>query len=156
MTKKRIWLGISGSLSTGLAVWWLLRGLSLPTNYGQVLAGLFASWLALVLLRAIKDDFFPTDASADQGRSAFWRLPLNILLSVSPGLFLLWFGIFAPASPSVTNSGVDVCQFEVGWCVSGTRSMMVFGAMALFVGLGVVYVLVKSAGRTRNGELEQN
>ena len=129
-------------MSVGLALWWLLRGFSSPTNYGQALAGLFALWLALILLRTLKDDLFPADASQNR---AYWRLPLNILLSISPGLFLIWFGIFAPASPSVTNSGIDVCQFEPGFCVSGTRSMIFFGGFALLVGLGLVYVLVRSA-----------
>ncbi|KAA3642688.1 MAG: hypothetical protein DWQ07_19355 [Chloroflexi bacterium] len=147
MTRKRIWLGIVGSVSVGLAVWWLLHGFSSPTNYGQALAGLFALWLALILLRALKDDLFPADASNNLQNRAYWRLPLNILLSISPGLFLLWFGIFAPASPSVTNSGLDVCQFETGWCVSGTRSMIFFGAMALLVGLGMVYLLIKNLRR---------
>ena len=132
-------------MSVGLAVWWLLRGFSSPTNYGQALAGLFALWLALILLRTLKDDIFPADASDNLQNRAYWHLPLNILLSIAPGLFLMWFGVFAPASPSVTNSGIDVCQFETGFCVSGTRSMIFFGGFALLVGLGLVYVLVRSA-----------
>lgn len=137
-------LGITAS-----AVWLILSALTSPVNYGRLTAGLLVLWLALILLRGLKDQLWSFQQTGPEyrRRRAYRRLPFSILLSIAPGAILLWYGIFAPAVPSRTRGGIDVCELQVGLCVSGTRAFIFWGIVVLIGGLIWAYVLIRSAGK---------
>ena len=135
------WTWLLAAVTSLVSLWLLATGLAGPPNHNRITLGLLLAWVAALFLRAIKDAQLPTGRSANP----LWRAPFSVLLALAPGLILLAYGLFAPAQPSLANSGVDVCAYEVGWCVSGTRAFIVFGGVALLIGIAVAYAIVKAA-----------
>ena len=106
-----------------------------PTlNYGRLAFGLSVLWVCALWLRQ--------DLARRYGFGKGWLgWGINALLAIIPGLILLWYGWSAQAQPSLTNSGIDVCALQTGWCASGTRAFGFFGGAALLVGLVWSYFL---------------
>jgi hypothetical protein len=135
--KTKIWLGTFGTICFLASLWLAVTGLLPALNHGRLTASAWVLWLAVILLRALKDRIWPftgADSAANLQR-AWMRFPLNVVLAFMPGLSLLWFGIFAPDEPSLTQGGLDVCALETGLCISGPRAVIVWGVLILGIGL---------------------
>jgi hypothetical protein len=115
-----------------------------PFNYARFTWGLFLLWPGLIWLRRLKD-LLVARVRPDSEDNAWRRLPFNIAMALMPGLTLIWYGLAAPANPTLTRGGFDVCELAVGYCVSGTRAIAYFGAFFWLVGLVMVRQLVRAA-----------
>jgi hypothetical protein len=115
-------------------------------NYARFIWGLFLLWPGLIWLRILKDVLVARVRPDWAARDDAWRrLPFNIATALAPGQSLIWYGLAAPANPTLTRGGFDVCELAVGYCVSGTRAMAWFGGFALLIGLVVVSLMVRTA-----------
>ena len=65
----------------------------------------------------------------------------DLFFSLCPGAFLVWYGASAPQVPSYARGGMDVCDLEPGFCVSGTRAFIAFGIELLVIGLVIAVAL---------------
>jgi hypothetical protein len=113
-------------------IWLVISSQGTPTDYGQLTLGLLGLWLSAVWLKQYVQQTY--------GSARGWLgWAINALLAIVPGLILLWYSLFTPAQPSLTNSGVDVCAFQTGWCVSGNRALSFFSGFALLAGIVWAY-----------------
>ena len=119
---------------------------SSPFNYARFAWGLMLLWPGLIWLRMLKDALVARNGGHDK---AWRRLPFNAAMALMPGLVLLWYGLAAPADPTLTRGGFDVCELSVGYCVSGTRAGAYFGGFGLLLGLVVISLMVKAAQQTK-------
>lgn len=110
-----------------VAVWLAFTSFGNDLNYGRLTLALLIFWLGGVWLK---------QSLERNGRLDGWLLwGANATIAIIPGLILLGYGLFSPAQPSLTNSGVDVCQLETGWCISGSRVFIFWGGALLLAGL---------------------
>jgi hypothetical protein len=113
-----------------------------PLNYGRLTIGLLALWLSAVWFKqSWQESWLANLRNRPTYEQGLFLWAINALLIILPGLILLGYGVFSPASPSLTNSGVDICQFEVGYCVSGSRAFIFIGGLALLIGLVWAYFM---------------
>ena len=126
---------------TVFAAWALTTGWSPEVSYVQLAWGFFAVWVVLLrvwcALRAV------VMGSGGLIRRSCVHV-LDTIVSLLPGSILVAYGWFAPAAPSITRGGMDVCDLEVGYCVSGTRAFIGFGVVALVFGAIISLCLVIS------------
>jgi FtsH-binding integral membrane protein len=116
----------------------LYTGFTPEIKYGQLAWGALGAWSTLVLLwlrvpRRVR--------KSEQGATVFVSYAVTLLLCVAPGVILACYGWLAAAVPSYTRGGVDVCELEVGYCVSGTRSFIFFGFWGVVIGLIINWVI---------------
>jgi len=149
--KTKIWLGIFGTTFLLLALWLAGTGLFPSLNHGRLTASVWVFWLAIILLRGLKDRIWPflEDDPDALLRRAWMRLPLNVVLALLPGLSLLWFGLFAPNESSLTRGSVDVCTLETGLCISGPRATIIWGVLILVIGLIGTWLIRPSRGNKK-------
>lgn len=115
-------------LALALGLWLAFTSFGEVLNYGRLTIALLIFWLGAIWLKQMLEQ----DGRLGNG----WLLwGLNALLAIIPGLILLWYGLASPAQPSLTNGGQDICELQVGWCVSGSRAFAFFGGAALLAGL---------------------
>ncbi len=153
--KTKIWLSLLGGGCLLVAFWLAGTGLFPALNHGRIVASLWLLWLAVIFLRGLKDRLWPP-TNGDSLQRAWMRLPLNIILALLPGLSLVWFSLFAPNTPSVTQGSFDVCALETGLCVSGPRSVIIWGIILVAIGLIGIWLIwpgrVQTAGQEQ-GEI---
>lgn len=113
-------------------IWLVISSQGTPTDYGRLTLGLLGLWFCAVWLKQNAEH-------ARRSVSGWFGWSINTILAVIPGSILLWYSLFTPAQPSLTNSGVDVCEFQVGWCISGNRALSFLGVMVLLAGIGWSY-----------------
>jgi hypothetical protein len=134
---------IAPTLAAGAAgAWLVISSQGTATDYGQLTLGLLGLWLSAVWLKQ-----YVEQARGSVNGWLGWAI--NTALAVIPGAILLWYSLFTPAEPSLTNSGVDVCEFQVGWCISGNRALSVLGGMLLLAGVGWSYFTFTIEQRTK-------
>jgi hypothetical protein len=125
-----------------IGLWLVISSFEAELNYGQLALGLLLLWACAFWAKGFWE--------ANHGPVGGWPgWALSSLLAIIPGLILLAYGLLAPAQPSLTNSGLDVCALQTGWCVSGTRAFAFFGAAGLLAGLAwsyFLYTLEKKTG----------
>jgi len=125
-------------------------GLTPAINHGRLTASVWFFWLGIIFIRALGDRLKPfnNNGDIDQARQRAWmRLPLNVILALSPGLSLLWFSLFAPDTPSLTRGGIDVCELETGFCMSGPRAVIVWAFLVIIIGLIGLWLIWPSRGQ---------
>jgi len=120
------------------SAWALYTGSDPEIKYGQLTWGSLGAWATLVLLwlRVPK-----RIRRSERGAAAVASYVMRLLLCVAPGVILACYGWLAPPAPSYTQGGVDVCQLEVGYCVSGTRAFIFFGCWSVVIGLIINWVI---------------
>jgi hypothetical protein len=138
---------LAGKLLTfALGLWLVVSSQGAELDHTRLTVGLLILWVCALWLK----QYLQTNGNLGQGWLS-WAV--SSVLAIIPGAILLWFGIFAPAQPSLTNSGVDVCQFQTGWCVSGTRTFIFWGGAVLLAGLAwsyFMFTIEKRAERKEN------
>jgi hypothetical protein len=144
--KTKVWLTVLGVSCLALAIWLAVTGVLVGLTHGRLTASVWALWLAIILLRGLKDRLWPA-AGDDTLQRAWMRLPLNIVLALMPGLSLVWFSLFAPNTPSITESGLDVCALETGLCLSGPRSVIVWAVILVSIGLVSIWLIWPGRGQ---------
>jgi hypothetical protein len=113
-----------------------------PLNYGRLTIGLLALWASAVWFKqSWQQSWLESLGNRPTYEQGLFLWAINAFLITLPGLILLGYGVFSPASPSLTNSGVDICQFQVGYCVSGSRAFIFIGGLALLLGLVWAYFM---------------
>lgn len=117
------------------AVWALSTGWTPEIHYERVTWGMFAAWLVSVRI------WSRLRGRAFQTCGFFCTWLGDLLFSLSPGGFLVWYGASAPQVPSYTRGGMDICDLEPGFCVSGTRAFIGFGIELLVVGFVIAGAL---------------
>lgn len=73
-------------------------------------------------------------------RKFFVRL-IDLSFALLPGVILIAYGALAPAAPSLTQGGFDVCDTSPGYCVSGTRAFVPFGIFTIIIGVILNWVV---------------
>ncbi|MCW5873815.1 MAG: hypothetical protein KIS88_04140 [Anaerolineales bacterium] len=127
-----------------LAVWLTLSSLGPSLNYRRLTLALLLLWLCVIWLKQ-----YVEQARGSAGGWLGWGL--NSLLAIIPGTILTWYSLFTPAVPSVNNMGVDICQYAVGWCVSGNRAVAPWGILALLAGVAWSYFAFTSKKDVSDG-----
>jgi hypothetical protein len=121
-------------LTFALGVWLVASSLAATPVYGRLTFGLLILWLSAIWLKQSLEQRY----GALQGWPA-WAV--NAVLALIPGLILFSYGAFTPAQPSLTNSGIDVCQLSTGFCVSGSRTFVFFGGVLFLAGVAWSYFM---------------
>ena len=139
--------GLISILGCGLGAWLVTTGSQEPIDYERTVWGGLFLWVTVLVARSWVRQLgaTPNPDAPNLSRRMWQRLPPNILLSLAPGAILLWYGLAAPQKPSYTRGGIDICDLQVGLCVSGTRAFIFFGIVLLVFGLSVVYLLIRRA-----------
>lgn len=121
----------SGSLA-------IVASRGLGARYGLLLCGVLALWCgALVVWVGMRRRV------AFVGRHGLKRLLrlVDLVFAILPGALLMMYGGLAPAVPSLTRGGLDVCDTFAGFCVSGTRAFVDLGICTLIVGVIANWVI---------------
>lgn len=118
--------------------WAVLGVAAAEPRYGLALCGALVLWAGLLTVwmkvrRVVSGEARPS-------RKRFTRL-VDLVFSLAPGLVLVAYGAFAPAAPSLTRGGFDVCDASPGYCVSGVRAFVDLGICALIVGVITHWVI---------------
>lgn len=121
-----------------MSAWALYTGVTPDIKYGQLTWGALGAWAALLLLWLRVPQRV---RKSKHGWTAFVSYVVTLLLCVAPGIILASYGWLAPAVPSYTRGGVDVCDLEVGYCVSGTRAFIFLGGSSAVIGLIINWVI---------------
>lgn len=114
------------------SLWALATGWEPEVNYERLVWAALALWLSTLWVWI-----------AVRGRLRSFATPLmkrlsrlvDIMIALAPGAILIAYGSIAPAAPSLTRGGFDVCDTSPGWCVSGTRAFVAFGIFTILLGL---------------------
>lgn len=152
-TSSRIWTVFIMSAITLGGLLLCATSFGEPFKFARFAWGLVLLWPGLIWLRMLKDAWVERSAPDWAARDNAWRrLPFNAAMALMPGLIFIWYGLAAPASPTLTRGGFDVCDLSVGYCVSGTRAVAWFGGFALLLGLLVVWLMVRAAKEANKRE----
>ena len=127
---------------SALGIWLVASSFTPDLNYGRLVTGLLFLWVSTIWLKQYVE--------LKRGRARGWlNWGITSLLAVIPGLILLWYGLLTPAQPSLTNSGIDVCALQTGWCVSGTRAFIFWGGIVFLAGLAWAFFTYSGEKKAR-------
>lgn len=101
-------------------------------RYGLMLWGALSVWCGLTMGWILARPRMRLAGSPYRKRLV--RL-LDLGVAVLPGVLLIAYGALAPAAPSLTQGGFDICDTSPGYCVSGTRAFVHFGLFILVTGV---------------------
>lgn len=121
---------VAGCFACG--AWAIAIGKGPEVRYGLLVWGALSLWSGMLVSwigvrRALREREGPY-------RKRLMRI-LDLGVALAPGVILIMYGVFAPAAPSLTQGGFDVCDTSPGFCVSGTRAFIHFGVFTLVVGV---------------------
>lgn len=120
-------------LLTAFCVWAVTTGSGPELGYGRLTWAALAAWF--VLLRCWLGLWKRLYSAPPGAVARAVGCLIDCVFTLAPALIVIAYGALAPAAPSLTAGGVDVCQYETGFCVSGTRSFIGFGIFMLVVEL---------------------
>ena len=128
---------------TGFVAWVFATSFGPELRYERLVWGMLAAWLVGVRVWA------DLRSRTSKMCGFIWAWLCDLFFSLSPGAILVWYGASAPASPSYARGGMDVCDLEPGFCVSGTRAFVGFGIELLVIGavIAVALLLLKPKQR---------
>ena len=128
-----------GSIAA-FSAWAIVTGLSEPVSYGRITFGLLGAWSVLLWIWGLVWQRLSAKGEG-RGLRRFGQF-VDILFAIAPGTIVLVYSIFTPQIPSLTNGGMDICDLNVGPCISGTRATIPIGVILMVVGLVSVKMIL--------------